>query len=91
MDGGDEKDTDASDQVSERRFGNSGFVELIYSRQHWYSCYGQGVQKHNMIQSPSPTALSQGFRNTGQEYTQSIGPWIWHFFESCTTNINRSP
>lgn len=29
------KDTDAGFQVPEGRFGHSGFIELICSRQHW--------------------------------------------------------
>lgn len=52
MGDGYEKDTDLGFQVPERRFGNSGVVELICPRQHWYNCYGQGVQKPNMMQSP---------------------------------------
>lgn len=52
MDGGEERDTDTDFQVLEGGFGDSGVVELICSRHHWYNCYGQGVQKHSMIQSP---------------------------------------
>ena len=41
---GHEMDIDAGFQVLERRFGNSGVVELmICPKQHWYICYGQGV------------------------------------------------
>ena len=36
MGDGYKKDTDPGSQVPERRFGNSGVVELICPRQHWY-------------------------------------------------------
>lgn len=88
-----EKDTDAGLQVSERRFGNPRVVKLMGPRHQEYLQLlwtRRSKVQYDTIADDIPNRLSQGFRNAGQEYTQSIGSWVWYFFESCTTNINRS-
>ena len=85
------KNINAGFQVPERRFGNPRFIKLISPRQTNTIAMDKALEKYSMIQASmiSQTLLSQGFRDAGQEYTQTISSWIWYFFESCTTNIDR--